>query len=400
MIKAIWTYLQYGNRFCGLEHTTVNGNDIIYGTLLRQSKKELNIDSCFEVNTINNISEKLSKNQFATLVINNDKVLFKAIESEQQDALKLVYKAFPNIDLSDFYFEILSQEHIHFVSLCRKDYVNNLVDAYCKLKFLIIDVHLGNNLIGDLSNFINETDIYSSNAKIEIHKNHITQIKKSGVVSEKYNINGLTVSNQYLLSFAGALNTVLKNSVLANNFSSERGRLLDSYKQTRFFNQFLKIGGLLILGLLLINFFFFNHYFDKVNELKQISEVNQTTKTQIVKLNGVVSKKQKMVDDLLKSNGSKSSMYSNTIIHSLPNTILLSEFNYQPVLKRIKENKAIELEQNSISVSGSSNDSGEFSNWIASLEQENWINKVEIMDYGTTTTSASDFEIKITLTDE
>jgi hypothetical protein len=261
-------------------------------------------------------------------------------------------------------------------------------------------VHLGNNLIGDLSNFINETDIYSSNAKIEIHKNHITQIKKSGVVSEKYNINGLTVSNQYLLSFAGALNTVLKNSVLANNFSSERGRLLDSYKQTRFFNQFLKIGGLLILGLLLINFLFFNHYFDKVNELKQVSEINQTTKTQIVNLNDVVSKKQKMVDDLLKSNGSKSSMYSDIIIHSLPKTILLSEFNYQPVLKRIKENKAIELEQNSISISGSSIDSGEFSNWIAFLEQENWINKVEIMDYGTTTTSASDFEIKITLTDE
>ena len=155
-----------------------------------------------------------------------------------------------------------------------------------------------------------------------------------------------------------------------------------------------------ILGLLLVNFVFFNHYFNKVNELKQVYEINQTSKSQIIKLNESVSKKQKMVDDLLKSNDSKTSFYSNQIMKSLPFSILLSEFNYQPLLKRIKTEKEIELENNIITVSGTSSDSEVFSSWINKLEQKNWITKVDIIDYGSTSSNTSDFIIKIVLTDE
>ena len=163
------------------------------------------------------------------------------------------------------------------------------------------------------------------------------RLKKGLLSSENYDVNGSSVSNDQLLSFSGALQPILKNISTNTNFSIEKRRLEDSYKQTRFFNLFIKFGGLFVLGLLLINFFFFNHYFDSVNELEQVSEINQVTKNQIIILNETVSKKQKMVDDLLKSNGSKSSFYSHTIIQSLPKTILLSDYHYQPLLRRIKE---------------------------------------------------------------
>src|SRR5690606_135980 len=184
------------------------------------------------------------------------------------------------------------------------------------------------------------------------------------------------------------------------NLLKEKQQLNDTFKQTRFFNVFLKFGGLFVLGLLLINFFFFNHYFNKVNELNQLSEINQSTKAQILKLDETVSKKQKMVDDLLRSSGSKSSFYSNAIMQSLPNTILLSEFNYQPLVKRIKEGEDIVLEEHSIIVSGQSNESTSFSNWIAQLETEDWIKKIDIIDYGVVDSNTSGFKIKIFLVDE
>jgi len=400
MLANFWTYLLYGNRFIGIEHTIKDGEEIICGTQLKQSKKELNSELSFEEKTIEDVSSKLSKHQHLVLIINNEHVLSKTIESEEQEGLKLVYKAFPNINIKDFYFEVLSQQNKHFIALCRKTYVNGLIDSYSKQKLSIIDMSLGNSLMGSVSNFIREDIITSSNAEIHLENNQIVQIEKKITKPKKYDINGLIVSSNYLLSFCGALYSVLKHNVTCTNFSIEKERLQDDFKQTRFFDHFLKLGGLFILGMLLINFIIFNHYFNRVGELEQISQINLSTKNQIIELNESVSKKQKMVDDLLKSNGSKSSFYSNTIIQSLPNTILLSEFNYQPLLRRIKSDKAIELEQNVISISGTSSDSSDFSKWLSQLEQEDFVTKVDINDFGNTSTNVSDFKIKIVLEDD
>lgn len=400
MLKKIFTYLEYGSSFCGIEHTTKNGVDTIYTTVLKQSKTELDIESAFQADNIENVVAKLPKNQHAVLIINNDKVLSKTIESEQSKALKLVYKAFPNINLEEFYFEVLSEKSKHFVSLCRKDYIQSILNAYSKNKISIIDISLGNNLVSVLKTYIKTDSITTSNSRINLADNQITQIEKEVVNSEDYEINGLKISNEHLLSFAGALQSVIKNSTTRTNFETKKESLVSDFNQKRFLNQFLKFGGIFILGILLLNFFVFNHYFNTVNNLKQVSELNLSTKQKIITLKESVSKKQKMVDDLLKSNGSKSSFYSNSIMQSLPKSILLSEFNYQPLQKRIKADKDIQLENNSIVVSGTSNDSALFSSWISLLEKKEWIDKVDITDYASASKATSSFKIKITLAND
>ncbi|WP_179317212.1 hypothetical protein [Winogradskyella undariae] len=400
MLNRILNYFEYGNHFCGIEHYSNNGRDILQLCLLKQSKNELNIELAAKVETIEQASKKLSKNQHVVLIINTDKVLSKTIESEQNDALKIVYKAFPNINLDDFYFEVLTENNTHFISLCRIDYIEPILKKYTEQNIHIIDISFGNTIISSVKSFIDSSTIHTSNAITIIKDSYIVQIKKHEVEHNIYNINGLTLPNDQILSFSAALQSVLNNSVTKTNFAEKKTSLTKNFKHVHFFSQFLKFGGLFVLVLLLANFFFFNHYFNKVNDLKQVSKINQSTKAQILKLDEIVSKKQKKVDDLLKSNGSKSSFYSDRIMQSLPQSILLSEFNYQPLLKRIKADKTIELEQNSISVSGVSSDSDAFSNWIALLEQDYWIDKVEIIDYGTTSSYLSDFSIKIVLINE
>jgi hypothetical protein len=395
MLNTIWTYLQYGKHFCGVELSTHNQTEILNATVLLQSKKELNISASFKDNTIENLSKHLPKHQHIVLIVNNDKVLSKTIENKPTDSLKLVYSAFPNINLEDFYFEVLSQKNSHFINICRKDYINTLVETYAKHQLLILNISLGNHSLSNLMEFIQEETIYSSNAKITLENDDIIQIEKGAVVSENYDINGSSVTNHQLLSFSGALQPILKNSNTDTNFSTEKKHLEDSYKQTRFYNLFIKFGGLFILGLLLINFFFFNHHFDSVNELEQVSEINQVTKKQIIILNETVSKKQKMVDDLLKSNGSKSSFYSHTIIESLPETILLSDYHYQPLLRRIKEDAPIQLSKDHILVSGSCIKSSDFSEWINHLEKMGWIAKVAIVEYRNTSSKKSEFKVSI-----
>jgi Tfp pilus assembly protein PilN len=397
MFDRLLTYLKFGNRFCGVEHTSKKGQDCINVTVLKQSKKELLIEEHIQGDSISN---KLPKHRPIYLVINNNKVLTKTIESNQNDALKLVYKAFPNINLDEFYYEVLSQVNTHFIALCRKDDVENIIKEYKELKILILNFSLGNSLISSLKSFINQDYVFSSNVKVEIQDGNVIKIEKTETISETYRINGLEVSSAYLLSFSGALQIVLGNNESVTNYDVRSENLVSDFKHTRFFNLFLKVGGLFILGLLLINFFFFNHYFNQVNELRQLSEVNQSTKNQILTLDEVVSKKQKIVDDLLKSNGSKTSYYADRIIQSIPKSILLSEFNYQPLLKRIKSGKEIELKKNVIDVSGESNDSEAFSDWVSVLERKDWISRVDILVYGSASSKVSDFKIEIVLEGE
>jgi len=399
MNDRLLTYLKYGNQFCGIEHATIHGQEIIYATQIKQSKRELLVKAFYKESSVEAITKSLSK-QSVFLVLNNDKVLTKTIESDQQETLKLVYKAFPNINLDEFYYEVLSQNTVHFIALCRKDYVDDIINKYSEFKLSVIDVSLGNTITGSISSFLNEDYIFSSNAKIDLENKQIKKIEKTDILSQSYDINGLSIPNDQLLSFSGALQTLLRNNPTKTNISDKKLALQDDFKQTRFFSLFLKIGGLLILGLLLINFFFFNHYFNKVGELKQLSVVNQSTKNQILNLDGTVSTKQKMIDDLLKSNGSKSSFYSNSIVHSLPKSILLSKFNYQPLLKRIKPDKPIELNESVIDITGRSSDSDAFSSWISALEREDWVSKVVTVDYGSTSSSMSDFKVKIILSDD
>lgn len=400
MSKTLLTYLHYGRRFCGIEHTTAHDNGAIQVTVLTQSKKELDLETTFQCNTIVDVSKNVPKNQHATLVINNEQVLTKTIENDQNDGFKLVYKAFPNINLDEFYFEIISEASRHFIAICRKDYVDPLIVNYSNKNIHIIDFSIGNSLISTITPFLKTAVAVSSNARISIENKHITDITKSPRTQQNYDINGLTVSSDYLLSFSAALQTSLKNKSTFTNYKDKSNSLQNDFKQLQFFNQFLKFSGILILCILLVNFVVFNHYFNKVATLEQVSEINETTKQTLVKLDLSVSKKEKMVTDLLKSNGSKSAYYLNQIMRSLPKTLLISDYTFQPLNTRIKPNKPIALSEHIIVISGRSNDSALFSKWISRLEHISWITSIDIVDYGSVSNTVSNFEIKIVLNDD
>lgn len=397
MLDKFKSYLQFGNRFCGIEHTTKNGEELIVATLLKKHKNQIDFEDSFEASSIKEIINFLPKRQHITLAINNANVITKTIKGSLNDSLKVVYKAFPNINLNDFYFEVIEQSKNSFVSICRKEYIDNLIEEYTKANVPIINFSLGNMIVSSISKFAkNEEKLTSSNALIPIENKEILDIEKTEIESEnKLDINGLTVTNIQLLSFSGALNTVLKEDNTSTNYDDQKQFLKNEYNNTRIFNQFLKFGGLFLLGLFLVNFLFFNHYFNNVNTLQQASQINLSAKEKVVTLNESVNKTKEMVDNMLKSNSSKSSFYTNAIIQSLPSSILLSEVNYQPLIKRIKADKIIELEHNIILVSGDSNSSESFSKWINDLEINNWIDSIEIIEYSDVSKSKSVFSIKI-----
>ncbi|WP_298507504.1 hypothetical protein [uncultured Kordia sp.] len=398
MLDTLKTYLLYGNTYCGIEH---NSQYTIEAILLQKKKSEVVIDTSFVAKNIEEIAQHLPKKQHAFLIVNNDAVLSKYIESNEKQSNRLLFEAFPNLKIKDFYYEIDSHGSFHNIAICRKSTVDKLVEVYKKHNITIIGFSLGNAKTSFVNDFIESPTYYTSNALLTKEANQITGISLVDTIPEQsYLVNGLEVKNTQLLTFAGALSYMLKSKNTSSNFDEEETKLVEDFHQKRFFSQFLLFGLGFILLLLLLNFFIFNSYYSAVESMKQTAAVNGSQKERLLKLKAVVDEKQKTVDDVLKNSSSRSSYYIDAIANSLPNTIQLAELKYQPITKKIKKNTAIRLTQNTIIISGISTDSNLLFNWIQTLESFDWIVKVTPVNYGSQSKTTSEFTLKIEMSDE
>ncbi|MBC2844618.1 hypothetical protein [Winogradskyella flava] len=398
MFEKLITYLKFGNQYHGLEQVQINGTYCFYGISLKKKKKHLDVASSFKVEDIDDLKVHIPKDKPVSLVINTNAVLTKHVQGKANESLKLVQLAFPNIKIEDFYFETISNGGHHLVSLCRKSYVDDLLNIYAAKGITIIDFTLGNLVCATLASFVDLKEIQTSNASITIEDKSISKIiSKEELVESSYNINGLVIKNNQLLSFASALGLVLKNQTIQASFSDVTNKLETTFNQKRFTNQFLKIGLGVLFAVLLFNFLFFNHYYNEVGTLKETAQVLETSKTNMISLKEKVYKTEKMVSDILKANSSKSSFYVNAIIEHLPNHILLNELNYQPLIKKIKADKVIEMQKDNILISGQTNKGILFSQWIYELEAKPWISSVNILGFEDINRETSNFTIKLNL---
>lgn len=395
MLDILKTYLLYGTIYCGIEHNSSNAIEVM---LLKKKKKEVVIENSFSGNTIDEIVAKFPKKQHAFLIVNNDTVLSKFIESTETVQNQLLYEAFPNLKINDFYVEIVSDGNFHTIAICRKSIVDTLIETYRKKGVSIVGFSLGNVMTALVNDFIETPTYYTSNAKLTKENNHITEVSLvADIPRESYEINGLEVKNTQLLNFAGTLSYILQSQKTTSNFEDAKTKLITDFSQTRFFNQFIVFGLGFILLLLLLNFFVFNSYYEAVESMKQTAAVNSSQKESLLQLKATVDEKQKMVEDILKNSASKSSFYIDAIANSLPKTIQLAALNYQPILKRIKKDKPIPLDRDIITIAGISTDSDLFSTWIQTLEAMDWIVTVTVVNYGSQSKNTTDFSLKIRL---
>ena len=355
MLDKLSSYLLYGNLFCGIEHTASGDEDLLYVSLLQKQKQTVDITCSFETRSFDELSSELKKNQHATLVINTENVLTKKIVTSSKKDIELVFSAFPNIDLDTFYYEILNQESSCFISICRKDYVNELISKYSENGVIITDFYLGNLIASSISEFIEQPTFYTSNSVVQKKEGFIDSISEEASPNTlEYDINGLKTNNRFLLSLSGALNQVLNCYNPITNATKAKESLINKFKQLQFFNVFLKFGLGVIFVALLANYFVFNHYFNSVKELQAVSTYNKTTNQKIIALKKDVDSIQKLADDMLQMESSKSSFFISDIMKGLPSSVLLSQLNYQPMSKNIKDEEPIVVSENIILIAGES----------------------------------------------
>ena len=401
MIEKLKKHIKNGNCYTGVEYVEHDNNILeLHCTQISRKKGALEIMNSFTFKTITEFSSKIKKGTPLYLVVNTPHVISKIVKKRMDNDLATINNAFPTINLDAFYYEITSFGSQTMVAICRKEHITEVLDSFLDKKHEIVGFSLAFQQLYRTESFINKSIIKLPYTTLNKETYQIFSKEKNKPSIEEYDINGVTIKNTFLLSFSAALSQFFQGPLLASNFIEKIDYLKNEYYQKRFFKLFSKAFGIFILSLLLVNFLFFNHYFQKIEALEQTTAINASNKEKLLKLSELVLKKEKLVDDVVSSSSSRSSMYLDQIASLLPNTLLLSSMNYQPVESKIKKNEAILFKLNVLEIEGYSKNDNDFSKWTEAIEKLNWVQEVAIENYGFENKTTSFFKIAIQVINE
>lgn len=385
----------FGKQYLGIEHFSTENEEKTAFLEVRRKKNELVISKEDIRIFKDSVLELMSNKVPFYLVINTNQVIQKEIEETDTSDNKLLHKAFPNLRWEDFYYEIWRLKHKSIICICRKSYVEVLIAKYQKKKLSISNISLGNTSISSLLNISKPEKLETNNHTIRFNNDDITISSSVNKNIFHYDINGLQISNPQVLAFTAILQSILNRKLITSNLTGLNLSLRDAYLQKQFFNKGIQIGIGILLTILLINFFVFTTFYKKVQENSQTLLLNNSSKEAFIKLKNRIKLKEESAQKIYGKTKTSSTLILNEITKRLPASILLSEFVYQPLEKKIKKGEPILIQNKVLLISGSTINTESFTNWIEALEKLNFINKVIITNFGKNENSETIFSLKL-----
>ncbi len=397
MLKHWYTYFLEGRMYAAVELFDVEGKAAYSVVLIKKEKGELVIHKATEVTELGELKACIGVNTPLFFTINTNNVLTKPIaDMEANSDEAKVNHTFPNLNLETFYYDMLSEEFCPMVSIARMDVVEGVLSSLKEVGLQPMGIQLGLAGLGSILPHLESGSIHGSNFGLDVEQGKLREVVSQSSGEGTYRLNGLELQGGHLLGFAQILGHV-EGRVSVTNLTEINKKLSSEGKNNLVFNRVVKASLLFFLVLLLVNFFVFDHYHSKVQEIRAASELNSSQAQQFKALSTLVTEKQERVDLLNRSGNSRATHFLDQLAGNVPTTVLLEEIQFQSLLKPFREGKSLEIEEGVIQVSGVSSESAAFSKWIALLEKQKWVQGVEILGYDFVTKENSGFTIKIVL---
>ncbi|WP_350284681.1 hypothetical protein [uncultured Croceitalea sp.] len=406
MLATIKSYFKRGPRIYGIEVFDENGTLHFEVLEVNMVKDELFIYNRFSVTNWNELFLQLDVKIPICLSYNTQSVLHKTFSKVNTfESSALIEREFPSLDLDRFYFNLVPFGDSLYLGLSEKDKVAIVLKAFEDAKFAIIDFTLGIAGLHSMFDFLKTENIHTRTKRL-VHISDGTndeisiQSKKDTDVNPDYDINGVQLRGSSLVCFGSVVSQLNTANFVEHNYETLLKSLAEKFGYSRAFRVLLwpVIG--FFIALLLVNFFFFDHYYGAYTDLKVTLDSNSANKEKLLALKENVLRKEKRVEAILANNNSKSTLFLDDIAMSAPNSVVLDNMNFQPLSKPIRDGKVIEQDYKIVVLSGETNDPNEFSNWIATLEKFAWVAQVETLSYGFKNTKSSAFGLKITVNEK
>jgi len=396
MIEQFKAWWLYGKHYCSVECSSdVKGATSFFAISAQKKKDEFIAIEQVTANTIQGLSEKLPKKQHCYVTINTDKVLVKETTTNGNEQ-EIITSAFPSLSREEFYTRVYNSDGKNFVAVCRKTNVQSILEEFESQNITVLGFEIGLFSLDRLAEYLPNESILTSRNLVSMSEGQINHISELEVTTtQDYEIEESSISSKQIIALAGLFNYVGAIDKSSSNNDKKNSVLEKTHSQKVFFQKGLYVGIAAILIILLVNALLFNSYYSKLSNLQDESQLISTQKEGFVQLKKDVERKEKLATDLLGSGNSRASFYLNRIVHSQPESILLSKLAYQPLERSIRPDKPITYKEKQIVVEGVSGESGEFSGWVKELEQSDWIEEVQVSGFSQSNGSSSDFSLVI-----
>ena len=389
------TYWNYGKTFCSIEHVrNSEGKNSTYVLLANRKHDEFEIKKTFNVDSREEVTEHLPKNQHALLNISGSNVLVRSGTGTGND-ISILTKAFPNLNIDEFYYQILRSGDLNIIFICRKDYVEKVIDSFEKQGVQIIGFSLEFSAVSNILPILKYEKISLPRYSLSLQDDNITGFEKTQDQEENISIDieDITIQNNYLNSLALLFSYFLPSQIIKSNFEDRNKELRKLHKEKNFFRKGLATGVGVLLVALLINFFLFSAYYKKLQEVQQRHNITLSQKETTDQKLKEIKEKENLVANIIKNSNSRSTFFLNQITGTVPESFLLSELSYQPLQKKIKPGEPVSLDRNQIRISGEIENEEEFSTWITRLEQTPWVEKTDVTDFSFKSRGISEFSL-------
>lgn len=378
----------------GLEIFEVSGT-LHYALLNLQRKHgELELLGAWSSTALEDIATHIKPKNVLLLQINTSRVLNKQLDGDRPAlAEQWVKKAFPNLDLEQFHYQVMDEPKIKLVSITKRSVVEEHLAELKKLGFVPASISIGVAGLSPSLGFM-QPPIRGSNFKIQEKDDGRWALSpRESLVSEQIDVQGLQMPSRHLLSFSQLLGHIQAMEA-PSNLKEVNGELYNGFKNRRFFQKGLQWGLGFLLALLLVNFLVFSHYRSKTMASEGPIDPEQQTEL-LERIRERVSSKEKKLRALLGSSNTRITQYMDKIGEGLPQSILLDALTYQPLDRPVQPNKPISVGTDQWVISGQTNDKEAFAKWTAQLEAMDWVRDLNIERYEYLSKTVDNFSLKI-----
>ncbi|MGZ4157922.1 MAG: hypothetical protein ACXVED_12405 [Bacteroidia bacterium] len=170
---------------------------------------------------------------------------------------------------------------------------------------------------------------------------------------------------------AGVLDNIELN-VLKNEYSQQ---------------QKFKTKGLALLTvtffILILNYFVFDNYWRKNNELNAKFELNQGSLKKYESLKAEYERKKEFLEQNGLLENAQTSFYADRLAALLPESITWLALNIHPLKKKINEDTedSYHFENKSITVEGKCSQSAQLNDWMKKVRKLEWIEDISLLNY-------------------
>jgi Tfp pilus assembly protein PilN len=330
---------------------------------------------------------KIQKKTPVCLILNGKGIIHRKItvNASLPDA-DIIKQIIPNVNPEDFYIqkqEIARQkeQQTQIISLARKSLIDKVIADMSESFDFIVDVSINPFALDDILPVIsNESLLHYKNISIHIRENKIEDFTVQAESEEQTLEIGNQSVNTILLPALGIGFSFLINPT-GNHASIEA--IQEKNKEYLYKQKTQLIGKISLISvfiILIINFLIFDHFYKKTQEeqpqvIKQEELINK-----VKQLNETLSAKSKFLQQSGLLTPNKISFYADRIASTIPDGIMLTDWQFNPPADPNKK-ETFTFKNGIIVISGISNQSAGFNNWIKELKNSEGIESVSILGY-------------------